>query len=489
MDLIQTVFLLLLLVALSGLIAGFLPQLPLPLLQVGMGALLAALPVIDLRVAFDPGLFLLLFVAPLLFVDGWRIPKREFFRLRGPILTLALGLVLFTVIGAGYVVHWAMPAIPLSAAFALAAALSPTDAVAVAAVAGRIKVPPRLMHVLEGEALLNDASGLVALRFAVAATLTGRFSFWEATGSFLLIALGGLAVGAAVAWPFGWMQGKLIGWRGEALSLHTVLLTLLLPFGVYLLAEHLAVSGILAVVAAGMTLDLVGLQRSDSPAIRLQARGLWTMIEFVFNGAIFLLLGLQLPQLIAHPLRGAYQSVGRKEAWGLLGLAAVLWLALLALRFVWIWGAVRVSTQWAKWRGKRQEAPSRRVMGAAALAGIRGAITLAGVLSVPLALPNGSPFPARDLLIFLASGAILFSLLGGCVGLPIVLRGLQLPPEDPQEREGREARALGGGGGDARAGKGAATGRGLGPGALSGGPGARDGPLPPTGHGRARYRN
>jgi CPA1 family monovalent cation:H+ antiporter len=178
-DLIQTVFLLLLLVALSGLIVAFLPQLPLPVLQVGLGALLAALPVIDLRVAFDPGLFLLLFVAPLLFVDGWRIPKREFFRLRGPILTLALGLVLFTVIGAGYVVHWAMPAIPLSAAFALAAALSPTDAVAVAAVAGRIKVPPRLMHVLEGEALLNDASGLVALRFAVAATLTGRFSFWQ----------------------------------------------------------------------------------------------------------------------------------------------------------------------------------------------------------------------------------------------------------------------------------------------------------------------
>ena len=239
MDLIQTVFLLLLLVALSGVIVRFFPQLPLPVLQVGLGAL-TALPVTGVRLAFDPELFLLLFVSPLLFVDGWRVPKREFFQLRGPILTLALGLVLFTVIGAGYFVHGAIPAIPLSAAFALAAVLSPTDAVAVSAVAGRIKVPPRLMHVLEGEALLNDASGLVALKYAVAATLTGRFSPWEASGSFFLIALGGLAVGTAVAWLFGWVQDKLIGWRGEALSVQVVLLRLLLPFGVYLLAERLA---------------------------------------------------------------------------------------------------------------------------------------------------------------------------------------------------------------------------------------------------------
>jgi Na+/H+ antiporter len=366
----------------------------------------------------------------------------EFFQLRGPILTLALGLVLFTVTGAGYLVHGAIPAIPLSAAFALAAVLSPTDAVAVSAVSGRVKVPPRLMHVLEGEALLNDASGLVALKFAVAATLTGRFSLWEATGSFFVIALGGLAVGVAAAWAFGWVQDKLTGWRGEALSLQVMLLRLLLPFGVYLLAEHLAVSGILAAVAAGMTVDFTDRHRSGDLAGRMQARGLRAMIEFVFNGLIFLLLGLQLPQFIGRPLRAAYQSASPSAAWRLVGLTAALWLALLALRFVWLWGTVRASVYWAKWRGKHRDAPSLRVIGAAALAGIRGAVTLAGVLSVPLALPDGSPFPGRDLLIFLASGVILFSLVGGCFGLPIVLRGLQLPPEDPQEREGREARTL-----------------------------------------------
>jgi Na+/H+ antiporter len=440
-DLILTVFLLLLLVAISGVTVRFLPQLPLPLLQVGMGAL-AALPGIGLRVDFDPRLFLLLFVPPLLFVDGWRVSKREFFRLRGPILTLALGLVLFTVIGAGYLVHWTIPAIPLSAAFALAAVLSPTDAVAVSAVARRIKVPPRLMHVLEGESLLNDASGLVAMKFAITATLTGSFSLLEATRSFFVIALGGLAVGVAVAWLFGWVQDKLISWRGEELSLQLVLLRLLLPFGVYLLAEHLAVSGILAVVAAGVTVDLTDLRRSGNLAGRMQARELRTMIEFVFNGLIFLLLGLQLPQFIGEPLRGAYQSIDPGETWQLMGLTAALWLALLALRFVWIWGALCVSAHWAKWRGEPRNVPSLRYMGAATLAGIRGAVTLAGVLSVPLAMPDGSPFPARDLLIFLASGVILFSLFGGCFGLPIVLRGLQLPPEDLREREEREARTL-----------------------------------------------
>jgi monovalent cation/hydrogen antiporter len=339
-------------------------------------------------------------------------------------------------------VHGAIPAIPLSAAFALAAVLSPTDAVAVSAVSGRVKVPPRLMHVLEGEALLNDASGLVALKFAVAATLTSRFSLGEAMGSFFVIALGGLAVGVAVAWAFGWVQDQLTGWRGEALSLQVTLLRLLLPFGVYLLEEHLAVSGILAVVAAGMAVDLTDRHRSGDLAGRMRARELRAMIEFVFNGLIFLLLGLQLPQFIGRPLRAAYQSVGPRAAWRLAGLTAALWLALLALRFGWIWAAVRVSVYWAKWRGKHRDSPSLRVMGAAALAGIRGAVTLAGVLSVPLALPDGSPFPARDLLIFLASGVILFSLVGGCVGLPMVLRGLQLPPEDPQKREGREARTL-----------------------------------------------
>ena len=441
MNLILTVFILLLLVALSGVTVRFLPLMPLPLLQLIIGTLAASLPGIGLRVDFNPEFFLLCFVSPLLFAESWRVSKREFFQLRSPILTLALGLVIFTVIGAGYLVHWAIPIIPLSAAFALAAVLSPTDTVAVSEVARRIKMPPRLMHVLEGESLLNDASGLVAMKFAIAATLTGSFSLLEAMRSFFVIAIGGLFLGFAVAWLFSWVQDKLIALRGEELSLQLVLLRLLLPFSTFALAERFAVSAILAVVAAGVTVDFTDRRRSGALASRMQMRQLRTMIEFVFNGLIFLLLGLQLPQFIGRPVRAVYQSTGPGEACRLLGLTAALWLALLALRFVWIWGTLRVSARWAKQRGP-SDASSPRYIGAAALAGIRGSVTLAGVLSVPLALPDGSPFPARDLLIFLASGVIVLSLFGGCFGLPIVLRSLLLPPGDLQERERHEARTL-----------------------------------------------
>ncbi|MBV9490770.1 MAG: Na+/H+ antiporter [Verrucomicrobia bacterium] len=439
MDIALTVILLLLLVGLSGVLARSWPSLPLPLIQVAIGAL-AASPAIGLRVSFDPELFMLLFVPPLLFADGWRVPKREFFALRGPILTLALGLVFFTVLGAGYFVHWAIPAIPLSVAFALAAVLSPTDAVAVSAVSGQVKVPPRLMHALEGEALLNDASGLVAMKFAIAATLTGSFSLLRATGNFLIMSVGGLAVGFGVAWLLSWVHRVVTSRRGPGPVAHIVLLLLLIPFAVYLLAERLEVSGILAAVAAGMMINFTDLPRRGQVTTRMQARGLSTMIEFVFNGLVFLLLGLQLPPLFGQPLRRAARMTGLGAAWHLFAHAAIIWVALVVLRFVWIWGCLRLGVYWARLRGKQRDLPPPRIIGAATFAGIRGAVTLAGVLSVPLTLPDGSPFPARELLIFLASGVILLSLLGGCFGLPVLLRGVQWPREDKAEHEELEAR-------------------------------------------------
>ncbi|HEY0790242.1 MAG TPA: sodium:proton antiporter, partial [Chthoniobacterales bacterium] len=304
-----TVILLLFLVGTSGLLARILPWLPLPLVQVGLGAL-AASPLIALRVSLDPELFMLVFVPPLLFADGWRVPKREFFALRGPILTLALGLVVITVLGIGYFVHWAIPAVPLSAAFALGAVLSPTDAVAVSAISGRLQVPPRLMHILEGEALLNDASGLVCFKFAIAATLTGTFSLVEAVRSFIVIAAGGLAVGFIVAWVLSWAHQHLASRRTPRPGPHTLLLLLLTPFAVYLLAEHFGGSGILAAVAAGMTINFTDFQRRGDLFMRMQARTVSSMIEFTFNGLIFLLLGLQVPPLFGQPLRSVARATG-----------------------------------------------------------------------------------------------------------------------------------------------------------------------------------
>src|ERR1700704_2946119 len=167
--------------------------LPLPLVQIALGAFIAS--VANLGVKLKPDIFFLLFLPPLLFLDGWRIPKEGLFRDKGTILELALGLVVFTVVGVGYFINWMIPAMPLAVAFALAAVVSPTDPTAVSAIAARVPIPKRMMRILEGEALLNDASGLVCLRFAVTAMFTGSFSPAQAAATFLWLAIGGIAIG------------------------------------------------------------------------------------------------------------------------------------------------------------------------------------------------------------------------------------------------------------------------------------------------------
>ncbi len=185
---------------------------PTPLVQIGLGAVIAAVPSLP-DVHLDPAIFFLLFLPPLLFLDGWRIPKEGLLHDRGMILQLALGLVIFTVLGMGVFIHWMIPPIPYPVAFALAAIISPTDPVAVSAISERVPMPKRAMHVLEGESLLNDASGLVCFRFAVAATLTGTFSLSAAGITFLRLVLGGIAVGVALT--YGVMRGKNLDQRAS----------------------------------------------------------------------------------------------------------------------------------------------------------------------------------------------------------------------------------------------------------------------------------
>ncbi|MDE1156156.1 MAG: sodium:proton antiporter [Acidobacteriaceae bacterium] len=243
----------LLAVILSGTISRLLPlAIPLPLIQIALGAAIAG--VTGGGVELQPDIFFLLFLPPLLFLDGWRIPKEGLFRDKAVILELALGLVVFTVIGLGFLIHWMIPAMPLAVAFALAAIVSPTDPVAVSAIAQRVTIPPRLMHILEGESLLNDASGLVCMRFAVAAAVTGAFSVTDAVGTFLWVAIGGVAIGFGVTWLVVRVKDTVSRKLGEEPGAQ-ILISLLIPFGAYLIAEHLHCSGILAAVAAGVTMS------------------------------------------------------------------------------------------------------------------------------------------------------------------------------------------------------------------------------------------
>lgn len=420
--------------ALTGIVARYLRAIPLPLIQIGLGAAIAW-PQGGLHIAFDPELFLLLFIPPLLFADGWRIPKREVFALKAPILRLAFALVLFTVIGLGYLIHWMIPEMPLPVAFALAAVVSPTDAVAVSAITRNLGMPAKTMHLLEGESLLNDASGLVALKFAVAATLTGLFSWTEALKEFFWIALGGLAIGALLGWGFALGRDAVTRRLGDVAATQMVLLLILLPFAAYLAGEHLGASGILAAVAAGVTTNFADLRRGEFVSERMQTEGTFELVESTFNGAIFLLLGVQLPAIVGGTLAAA------GEHWWLpVGQVLVVSVALLALRWIWLQLGVRGSLWRAHERGELIETPSPLLTLATTLAGIRGAVTLAGALSVPLLMPDGSPFPGREQLIFLATGTILATLLIGSIGLPLVLRRLPPAGEPESLREERLAR-------------------------------------------------
>ena len=432
MHTIEIVLTMLLLVLASGYIVRMLPfALPLPLAQILLGAAVALLS--GHGVQLDPQIFFLLFLPPLLFLDGWRIPKEDLFRDARTILQLALGLVVFTVIGAGFLIHWLIPAMPLAVAFALAAIVSPTDPVAVSSIAARVPIPRRLMHILEGEALLNDASGLVCFRFAVVAAMTGHFSLASASLTFLWMALGGIGVGALVTWGISrghfWITRR-VGQESGA----PILISLLTPFGAYLAAEHLGASGILAAVAAGITMSYVELSGTALAATRMQRAAVWDTVQFTLNGIVFVLLGEQLPAI----LDGAFASVGQSghsNPWWLLGYALAISVGLAALRFAWVWASLRANLFAARRRGKTVATPSWRLILATSLAGVRGAITLAGVLTLPLLLPDGSTFPARELAIFLATAVILVSLLLASFALPRLLVGLTIPPEPHAERE------------------------------------------------------
>lgn len=436
METVSIVLILLVAVVVSSAVSRMLPwALPAPLVQIALGAMIGS--VADLRVELDPELFLLLFLPPLLFLDGWRIPKDELLKDVSTVFELALGLVLLTVIGVGFFIDWMIPAMPLAVCFALAAVVSPTDPIAVSAIAARVPIPRRMMHILEGESLLNDASGLVCLRFAVAAALTGSFSAGAASLSFLWLAVGGLAVGIAVT--LGVTRAK--AWISQRFGEDTgsqILISLLIPFAAYILAEHLHCSGILAAVAAGVTMTFAEISRQALPATRMRRNSVWDTIQFSLNGIIFVLLGEQLPGIVAAAPE-TVRITGHTDPWWLGIYVFAIIAALAALRFAWVWVSFRLTLLRAK-GDVAYRRPEWRLIAAMSVAGVRGAITLAGVLTIPLTLSDGTAFPARDLAIFLAAGVILTSLVLASIALPLLLRGLDMPAEPSRQAEEDRAR-------------------------------------------------
>jgi CPA1 family monovalent cation:H+ antiporter len=441
MELIGVVLSMLLAVVASGILVRSSPlALPTPLVQIGLGAVIAAVPSLP-DVHLDPDVFFLLFLPPLLFLDGWRIPKEGLLHDRATILQLAFGLVIFTVIGMGVFIHWMIPPIPYPVAFALAAIVSPTDPVAVSAISARVPMPKRVIHVLEGESLLNDASGLVCFRFALAAALTGTFSLSAASVTFLELVVGGIVIGTGLTYAV--MRGK--NWISERLGEEAgsqVLISLLIPFGAYQLAEHLGASGILAAVSAGITMSYSELSGRALASTRVQRTAVWDTVQFALNGVMFVLLGEQLPGILSGAVR-VVQDTRHLNPWWLAVYALAINLGLACLRFIWVWVSVNLTRYLARRRGEPATVrPSVRLIAAMSVAGVRGAITLAGVLTVPLTLGNGEPFPARDLMIFLAAAVIIVSLLAASISLPRLLVGIAMPTDSVAEEERYRARSI-----------------------------------------------
>lgn len=431
------ILILLVAVIISGAISRALPlPIPLPLIQIAVGVLIPLTG--DLGVKLRPELFFLLFLPPLLFLDGWRIPKEGLKRDKWTVLELALGLVVFTVLGVGFFTYWIIPAMPLAVAFALAAIVSPTDPVAVSAIAKRVPIPKRLMHILEGESLLNDASGLVSMRFAVTAAMTGSFSLFAAFGTFLWTAVAGLIIGAATTFLVTWVTNYWTRKFGEETG-SQIVVSLLIPFAAYLAAEAAEASGILAAVAAGISMSFTEDSLRNLALTRIRRLAVWDTVQFVANGVIFVILGEQLPHIISSAAVVVEETGHHDPLWLIIYVVAINF-ALAALRFIWVWISLRFTLASAHRRGQKPFVPGWRLIAATSLAGVRGTVTLAGVLTLPLFLPDGTPFPARDLAIFLATGVILISLVAASVALPYLLNGLELPPEPSHQKEEERAR-------------------------------------------------
>lgn len=430
MSILFTIILLLFAVAVSSSIVKILPfNFPAPLLQIMIGAIIA-LPPFNIDIVLEPEVFLFIFLPPLLFTDGWRFPKKEFYFLKRPILALAIGLVFFTILFVGYFIHWLIPVLSLPMAFALAAVLSPTDVVAVNAISGQGKIPSKLKLVLEGEALLNDATGLVAFKFALVAGVTGVFSLPTASGQFVVVALGGFVIGAFVAWFMCAVQHQLAKFSHDEPGIQVIVL-LLIPFVAYQLANFIHVSGVLAAVGAGMAMTYSQNINKTSTASRLLSNSIWTMLEFVLNGLAFILLGLQLPK-IWHKIYLSEIDSGVTSIWQLALFVVAIYVAMLVLRFLWVFVANSIKNQDFTTKPALPKIP---VLLTATFAGVRGAITLAAIMAIPFIASTGAPFPNRELLIFIASGVILLSLIVSSIILPRVVKHFEEHVTDPIHQE------------------------------------------------------
>jgi Na+/H+ antiporter len=397
---------------------------PYPIVLVLGGLVLGFVPGVP-DVELDPDLVLVLFLPPLLYAAAFFANLRDLRADARVITLLAFPLVLFTTSTVAVLAHAMIDGLPWAAAFALGAIVSPTDPIAATAILRRLGAPRRLVAIGEGESLVNDATALIAFRVAVGAAVGGTFSLLGVTGSFLVSVLGGVVIGLAIGWVIAHVRRRIDDPPVE------ITISLLTGYAAFVAAEQIGVSGVLAAVSAGLYLGWRG-PEITSAATRMTAYAFWDFGVYLVNAVLFLLIGVQLP--------GILQDLERFSALTLLAYAAAVCATVVGARIAWGFTTPYIirALDRRPSQVRRRAGPRERL--ALAWAGMRGAVSLAAALSLPLETDVGSPFPQRPLLIFLAYTVVLFTIVGQGLTLPVLVRRLGLRDDGREEREEVAAR-------------------------------------------------
>jgi Na+/H+ antiporter len=418
---LQIVLLLLAVLAAAAVIARQLNTAP-SIVLVVVGVALALIPGLP-RIELAPELVLLVILPPLIYSAGVSMSWREFrFNLR-PITLLAFGAVVFTTCAVAAVAHYVLH-MPWAVGFLIGAIVAPPDVVAPLAIARRLGIPRRILVVLEGEGLANDATALILYRFAVAAIATGAFSFPQAAGTFGAIVVGEIAWGIGV----GWLSLRLRQWAHDPRV--EIVLSVLTPYLAFWVPEHAGGSGVLATVATGLYVSWNGPLLIPS-GTRLQGIFFWDLLIYLIEGLVFLLTGLQARTLLERAHTFSFAE--------LITAVAVITAIIIVARFVWVFPATYLPRWLIPSLRRRDPSPPWQQTFVLAFTGVRGVVSLAAALAIPLTLANGQPFPYRDLILFISFGVIIATLVGLGLMLPLVIRWLGIASH--REAEARRERA------------------------------------------------
>ncbi|HUR30477.1 MAG TPA: Na+/H+ antiporter [Saprospiraceae bacterium] len=398
-------------------------RIPYPIFLVVCGLFIGFIPNV-LEIVLKPDLIFLIFLPPLLFSAAWNTSWKDFWDFRRAISLLALGLVIFTSFAIAVVSKSMIPGFTLALGFVLGGIISPPDAIAATTVLQKMKMPKRVLSVLEGESLVNDAASLIVFRFAIVAVITGHFTLADAGLDFAFVAAAGIVIGLGIAFVIYAIHRFL----PTTSSIDTGI-TLITPYLMYVIADHFQVSGVLAVVSGGLFLSA---RSTDifTYETRIQSQAVWDTVVFLLNGTVFILIGLQLPVILSKIEPGSFPMM--------VMYGVIISLVTIIVRIIWVFPGTYLPRIISKNIRKKEPYPHWKSVFIVAWSGMRGVISLAAALSIPLTISAGEAFPMRNEILFITFVVILITLVFQGLSLPFVIRKLNIVVKDTGEQQEME---------------------------------------------------